>query len=293
MAPAPPTLVAHRGFAGSLPQNTVLAVERAGAHPDTAMVEVDVRPAADGTPVVFHDSRLGTGDGGGPGLTDGEGLVHETPLAEVTSAEVLGSGETVPTLAAVVDACPADVRLNVELKSPGSLDVRPGMLLDDDDLATQRAVWRPFVERVLDECAGADVLLSSFCEAALAVAGDLGDHPTAALCHTDVGTGTAVARRHDCAAVHPATEALLSADPRVDPLADDQAVPDTRDELLAAADAHDWTVNAWTVREWHEATRLAALDVDGLIADYPSVVLPLAGEGEDAVDAGNATPDAG
>jgi hypothetical protein len=156
MATSTPALIAHRGFAGSLPQNTVLAVERAAAHPDTGMVEVDVRPAADGTPIVFHDTRLGAGDGRAAGLTDGEGVVHETPLTAVTAAEVLGSGETVPTLAAVVDACPADVRLNVELKNPGSLDIRPGMRLDREALTTQRAVWRPFVERVLEECAGAD-----------------------------------------------------------------------------------------------------------------------------------------
>jgi glycerophosphoryl diester phosphodiesterase len=248
------------------------------------MVEVDVQPAADGTPVVFHDSHLGTAGDGGPGLTDREGVVWETPLAEVTAAEVLGSGETVPTLAAVVDACPDDVRLNVELKNPGTFDIRPGADLDGDDLAARRETWRPFVERVLDDCAGADALFSSFCEAALAVAGDLGDHPTAALCFTNVDDAVAVARRHDCAALHPPLETLLADDPRRDPWADPDGsgdagdaagVPGTRDAVLDAAAAHGWAVNAWTVREWHEAARLAALGVDGLIADHPSVLLGL------------------
>ncbi|WP_276259277.1 glycerophosphodiester phosphodiesterase [Haloglomus litoreum] len=274
---ASPTLVAHRGFAGTDPQNTVRAVRRAGAHPETGMVEVDVQPAADGTPVVIHDSRLDTADDGGPGLTDGEGVVWETPLDEVTAAEVLGSGETVPTLAAVLDACPDDVRLNVELKNPGTHNIRPGTNLDDDALATQREVWRPFVERVLDDCAAAavDVLFSSFCEAALAVAGDLGAHPTAALTLTNVDDAVAVAREHDCAALHPPLDVLLADDPRVDPWADPGdagGVPDTRDTVLEAAADHGWAVNAWTVREWHEASRLAELGVDGLIADYPSVV---------------------
>jgi glycerophosphoryl diester phosphodiesterase len=266
-----PSLVAHRGFAGCRPQNTVSAVRWAADRPDTAMVEVDVRPAADGTPVLFHDARLGTADDGSPGLTDREGVVHETPLAEITAAEVLGSGETVPTLAAVVDACPADTRLNVELKNPGSFDVRPGMKLDADDLAAQREVWRPFVERVLDELVG-DALLSSFCEAALAVAGDLGTHPTASLCHADGDAGVAVARQHDCEAIHPSLEALLAPDPRCDPHGD--AAPEGRDTVLDAAAAQDWTVNAWTVRAWHEARRLAALGVDGCIADYPCLFPP-------------------
>lgn len=268
-----PSLVAHRGFADSRPQNTVSAVRWAAARPDTAMVEVDVRPAADGTPVVFHDARLDTADGGGPGLTDGEGAVHETPLDEVTAAAVLGSDETVPTLAAVVDACPADTRLNVELKNPGAFDIRPSAKLDTEALATQRDVWRPFVGRVLDELSG-DALLSSFCEAALAVAGDLGTHPTAALC-VDADTGVAVARQHDCAALHPSIEALLPPDPRHDPHGD--AAPEGRDTVLDAAAAGDWTVNAWTVRAWHEGRRLAALGVDGVIADHPCV-LPATGD---------------
>jgi glycerophosphoryl diester phosphodiesterase len=276
-----PTLVAHRGFAGALPQNTALAARRAGERSDTGMVEVDVRPAADGTPVVFHDAHLGTADDGGPGLTDAEGVVHETPVAEVTAAEVLGSGETVPTLAAVLEACPAGTRLNVELKNPGAFSVRPGAKLDTEELTAQRAVWRPFVERVLEDCADAgaavDVLFSSFCEAALAVAGDLGTHPTAALCLTNVEAGVAVGRQHDCAALHPPVEALLADDPRIDPH-EDGSMPDTRDAVLDAAAAHGWAVNVWTVREWHEATRLAALGVDGLIADYPSVASVLGGE---------------
>ncbi len=236
------------------------------------MVEVDVQPAADGTPVVFHDSHLGTAPDGGPGLTDREGVVWETPLAEVTAAEVLGSGETVPTLAAVVEACPGEVRLNVELKNPGTHGIRPGAKLDDGALATQREVWAPFVERVLDDCTGAGVLLSSFCEAALAVAGERGAHPTAALCLTNVADGIAVARRHDCAAIHPPVEALLADDPRVDPTGDAAGVPDTRDAVLDAAADHGWAVNVWTVQEWHEAHRLAALGVDGIIADYPGVL---------------------
>jgi glycerophosphoryl diester phosphodiesterase len=266
-----PTLAAHRGFAGSYPQNTELAVRRAAAHPGTAMVEVDVRPAADGTPVVFHDSRLDTAADGGPGLTDREGVVHETPLAEVTAAEVLGSGETVPTLAAVRDACPDGVRLNVELKNPGSFDIRPGADLDTDDRAARRELWRPFVERVLGVLDGTDALLSSFCEGALAAATEAGTHPTAVLCAGTVDAAAAVARRHDCAAVHPSLDDLLGDDPRTDA----PARTDARDRLLEAAAAHDWAVNAWTVTRWHEVARLDRLGVDGVIADHPGVTWPV------------------
>jgi glycerophosphoryl diester phosphodiesterase len=278
---AGPTLIAHRGFAGTFPENTVGAVRMAGDHPGTEMVEVDVQPAADGTPVVFHDPRLGTAPDGGPGLTDREGVVWETPPATVTGAEVLGSGFTVPTLAEVRAACPDGVALNVELKNPGSFEVRPGAALDAADLAAQRDLWRPFVERVLDVLGDADVLLSSFCEAALAVAREAGDHPTAVICGGTVDAAVEIARRQDCAALHPSLDDLLDDDPRP-PRArpggrnagvEAPARPTSRDRVLDAAAAQGWTVNAWTVTRWHEAARCHRMGVDGVIADHPTVTL--------------------
>ncbi|MFC7172752.1 glycerophosphodiester phosphodiesterase [Haloplanus litoreus] len=51
-----PSVIAHRGFAGINPENTVAAVRMAADRADS--VEVDVVACADGTPVVFHDARL-------------------------------------------------------------------------------------------------------------------------------------------------------------------------------------------------------------------------------------------
>lgn len=278
---AVPTLIAHRGFAGTFPENTVGAVRMAGEHPGTGTVEVDVQPAAGGEPVVFHDARLGTNDDGGPGLTGGEGVVWETPLGTVTECEVLGSGFTVPTLAAVVDALPDGVRLNVELKNPGTWAIQPARRLDGEALAEGRDRWRPFVERVLSTLADAgDVLLSSFCEAALAVASEAGDHPTAVICRDEAGFAVEVAREYDCEAIHPSVDALLDGDPRPrrardgpEPDHDAPARPTERDELLDAAAAQGWRVNAWTVTRWHEAARLRRMGVDGVIADHPTVLL--------------------
>jgi len=54
----PPTgLVAHRGLAASLPENTLLALEAAAAT-GTCILEFDLQLSADGVPVVFHDESL-------------------------------------------------------------------------------------------------------------------------------------------------------------------------------------------------------------------------------------------
>lgn len=243
---------AHRGFAGYYPENTVHAVRKAAGDDPPGAIEVDVQPAAGGEPVVIHDERLDE-------LTDREGLVRETPVERVCSAEVLDSGETVPRLEDVLAVVPDGLTLNVELKPPDG-EARYDERLDADTLAERRAAWEPFVRRVLDSLEG-DVLLSSFCEAPLALLEELSDRPTAAITVTPE-TGLAIARAHGCEAVHtelhtvPGT-GLAETDPEFD--------------LLAGAAGTGLAVRAWTVRTWYEAARLREAGVDGLIADYPGL----------------------
>lgn len=252
-----PDVIAHRGFAGSFPENTATAVRAAGLHPHTHTVEVDVVPAGDGTPVVFHDTRL-EGEAGRPvPVTDAEGVVWETPLTTVTGAEVLGSGHTVPTLAAVVEALPTGVRLNVELKNPGTHAIRPVERVTGETLSSQRALWRPFVKRVTETVEPLErVLFSSFCEAAIAEAAET-DHRTAPL--SPVGTtdaGLDIAREYGCSAFHPAQEAVFE-DPG----------------LVERAVEAGCVVNAWTARTWYDVKRLRETGVHGVIADYPTLTL--------------------
>lgn len=257
-------VIAHRGFAGRAPENTVAALADAIAA-GADMVEIDVRPAADGTPVVFHDDRLeGDGPRDGRPLTDREGLIREASLETVRTAEVLGSGRTVPTLAEVMEALPPTAGINVELKSPGSGDRRPGEALPADERDERRRLWAPFVERVLADCAGfeGEILLSSFCEGALAAlrAAD-GDHDAAVLAGPDLGAALAVARRYDCGAIHPPIAAVAGT-----PFADDPAV-----DIVAVAREEGRAVNAWTATTWLQFEALAAAGVDGVIAEYPGL----------------------
>ena len=65
-------IIAHRGFAGQFPENTVGAVRAASGVgprgvPDAwaaDVIEIDAVPTADGTVVAFHDSELSGRDGG-------------------------------------------------------------------------------------------------------------------------------------------------------------------------------------------------------------------------------------
>jgi glycerophosphoryl diester phosphodiesterase len=251
-----PDVIAHRGFAGAFPENTVAAVVAAGLHPETHTVEIDTMPAADGTPVVVHDERLDGARGDVP-LTDRTGLVRETPPEVVTGATVLDSGETVPTLSAVAEALPVGVRLNVELKRPGDGAARPGERLSEAELATRRDRWRPFLERVTAVLDPVErVLYSSFCEAAVAEAAAAGGRTAPLAGGDDAPAWLGVAREYGCSAFHPAKEAVF-ADP----------------ELVDRAVEVGCEVNAWTARTWHDVKRLREAGVHGVIADYPTLGL--------------------
>ena len=268
-----PVCFAHRGFAGENPENTVAAVDAAASTGGADWIEVDAVPTADGDPVVFHDAAL-SGRGGPPGspddrgLTDVTGPVWETDTATVTAAEVLGSGETVPLLGDLLDAVPPEVGVNVELKNPGRPPsaLRPGEALAPSELADRKAVWRPFVERVL-AVAGRhdnDLLVSSFHEAALAATRELSAVAVAPLFAASIGDALAIAGRHDAAAVHPPIDAI-----RGTPFFDASRFGDA--DVVAAAHDAGRAVNVWTVETWYQADRLAAAGVDGVIADYATL----------------------
>ncbi len=271
MSDTGPRVIAHAGFAGIAPENSLGAFRAIadGTHP-AEMVEIDVMPCADGTPVVFHDDHLDAVDGS-RGITDVAGVVWETPLEEVVTARILDTEETVPTLEDALDTLVPTVGVNIELKNPGTFDVRPGEALNPAQIDRRRERWDPFVERVIDviDGTGGDFLLSSFHEPALAAVRDRApEMPLGTLVGTSAEDSVSVTERYDCTAIHPTVEAIV---PRIAVDASEQPDPSPEVDVLARADDLGCDVNVWTVRTWHEADRLSAAGVDGLIADYPNL----------------------
>ncbi|MBX0285510.1 glycerophosphodiester phosphodiesterase [Halomicroarcula sp. F28] len=223
-------------------------------------VEIDVQPTADGDVVVFHDRRLDGSDGDSArGLTDAAGVVWEQPTEKVTAARVLGTGDPIPLLSDVLSAVPETVTVNVELKNPGSDDVRPGEALGGAPRRQARRRWEPFVESVLSvtDRFDHDVLFSSFCEGALAALDDSASTDRAAVLVAPncAEAGETLARRYDVDAIHPPVE-MLQGDPG----------------LAATADDLGTACNAWTVRTWLDARDAIEAGADGIIADYPGLL---------------------
>lgn len=273
-------IVAHRGFAGVNPENTLAAVRRACADGADA-VEVDVVPCAEGDVVVFHDpTPARVTDASGPAASR---PVWETPLDTLRELSVLGTGEPVPLLSEVIDVVPPDVALTVEFKHPGSDAIRFGEHLPEEAVPEQRDVWRPFAERVLEVLGSSehDVLVSSFCEGALAAVRELAPEvPLAAVCRDSVADGLGIARRHDCEALHVPRNMVAGTAMFGD--SDYAGGPYEAGDVVAAAHEEGRTVTAWTVETWHQAAELERAGVDGIIADYPHLRRYAAGDGTPA-----------
>jgi glycerophosphoryl diester phosphodiesterase len=267
-----PSLIAHRGFAGVYPENTVGAVQLAARH-GADMIEIDIMPTAEGDVVVFHDNRLWARDGGERGLTDTSGVVWETPTEEVLTAEVLESGETVPLLSEVLDAIPTHVGVNIEFKNPGSFDLRFAEALCEEELEQQKDIWRPFTKDALAIASEYEhsILVSSFYEAALVTVRETDSTiPAAFLFWDSIEEGLTVTRRYDCEAVNPPYNLIQNT-----PFFGDEYYtegPFADIDLVEVAHDEDRSVNAYTLGTWYQAEQLAAAGVDGLIANYPNLL---------------------
>jgi len=108
-------VVAHRGFSGRAPENTVAAIREAIAI-GADMAEIDVTLTADERVVVIHDETLQR-------TTNGSGNVADHSFDEIRNLDA-GSwfapqfvGEKVPTLGEVLDTTKGRILLNVEIKS--------------------------------------------------------------------------------------------------------------------------------------------------------------------------------
>ena len=110
----PVLVIAHRGFSGGAPENTLAAFKKA-MDLGVDMIEFDVLLSEDGQVVVIHDDTLNR-------TTNGKGKVANYTLNELKQLDGGSwfgkefSGEKIPTLQEVLELTRGQVLLNIELK---------------------------------------------------------------------------------------------------------------------------------------------------------------------------------
>lgn len=113
-----PMIIAHRGFSGRFPENTLRAFREALKLPVDA-IEFDVRKASDGTLIVIHDETVDR-------TTSGTGRVGDITWDEIRKLDAGAwkseefAGERIPSLDEVLEAIGGQIMLVVEIKEPGT-----------------------------------------------------------------------------------------------------------------------------------------------------------------------------
>jgi glycerophosphoryl diester phosphodiesterase len=244
--------IAHRGGAALWPENTMHAFQKA-LELGVDMIEMDVRPAADGTLVVMHDDTVDR-------TTNGTGTVASLSVealrkldagyhfeAEDGERQYRGQGLAVPLFEDVLKALPG-ARLNIEMKNFGPAEV-----------GTFCALLRRYqAER--------SVLVGSF------------DHEpmrTFREACPDVATSATVREGLAYYQLHRLGIGSLYRGPAVA-----FQVPERFGDIhvieplfLQRAARTNLRVQVWTVNEIDDMMRLLALGVDAILTDRPDLLL--------------------
>ena len=105
--------IAHRGFKGIAPENTLIAFQKAL---DIAVdgIELDVHLSSDGHIMVVHDETIDR-------TTNGKGMVNNLSLPELKSF-LIDEKHQIPTLPEVLELVNQKCMVNIELKGGGTTE---------------------------------------------------------------------------------------------------------------------------------------------------------------------------
>ncbi|MEM9659281.1 MAG: glycerophosphodiester phosphodiesterase, partial [Planctomycetota bacterium] len=222
-------VIAHRGAAGSAPENTLASVREA-LEEKADMVEIDVQETADGEVAVIHDSDLMKIAGVNLKIWD----ATTAQLADIDVGSHFDpefAEERIPLLADVLQLCQGKAKVNIELKYYGhdeDLERRVAKIVEDNDMQDQI------------------VLMSLKYDAVKKMKSLRPEWTVGLLTATSVGDLTQM---------------------EADFLAVNTGLVDGA--FIRRAHRSGKDVYAWTVNDSTEMLRLLGLGVDGLITDYP------------------------
>lgn len=231
-----PLIIAHRGASGYALENSLDAFRKA-VELDADMIELDVFTLKDGQVVCFHDDNLKR-------LTGVEGKIEDYTLAELNQL-TLSDGSRIPLLADALKVMDKQLRLNIELKGPGTAEptyrilqtfIRDhGWKLEDFHISSFRHDELRIM-RGLDERIEIGILPHGAPTEALAIGEEVGAYSINAY--------------------------LGSLNP----------------ESVATIRKAGFRIFAWTVNSPADIRRLLDLGIDGFITNYPDRLRQLAAE---------------
>ena len=251
-------VLAHRGWRGLYPENTMLAFEKAAELPIDGL-EIDVHCTRDGVPMVFHDGTLER-------TTNGNGRIWDYTLAELKQLDAgynfskdkgatfpfRGQGITIPTLAEVFERFP-DLWINVDIKQKEPNMIRPFCnIIREYNMADRMCVGSFHTEtvrafrRACPEVARVGSLPETF---RMFVLSKLG-----------------------LPKLYGGKAHVFQIPPR-----HQKGFDIISPQFIQAAHQNNTAVHLWTINETTAIQRYVEMGVDGIISDYPDRVLKVLG----------------
>jgi glycerophosphoryl diester phosphodiesterase len=246
---------AHRGGGGRWPENSMFAFQHA-AELGVDGLELDIHSTADGELVVIHDPFVDR-------VTNGRGAVRQMSLTELRQLDAgywwtedgghsypfRGQGITIPTLAELLKTFPHHwINIDIKQKDP--------------------PIVQPFVEMLRTYGMVNQVCVGSFHTPTVNAFRRLCPQAATAATLTEVqlflalnvvGLGTLLPRRAVAMQLPEVERQLRVVTP----------------EFVRAAHRQGTAVHVWTVNDIAQMCRLMAMGVDGLMTDYPDILLKL------------------
>lgn len=231
--------IAHRGFSGKYPENTMIAFEKA-VEAGCDGIETDVHITRDGAIVVCHDEKVDR-------TTNGQGFIKDLTYQEIKNlhAGVNFGGEfensTIPNIDEFLDYVKdKNLLINIELKNG---------IIEYENLEKR------IIEKIYEYKLKDNLILSSFNHYSMVKVKELDNSiKTGLLYEANLYKAEEYAKKAKADAVHPYFPAVMKED----------IVKDIKNSRIA--------INTYTVNEEEAMKRLIELEIDGIITNYPDVL---------------------
>ena len=241
--------IAHRGFSGQYPANTLIAYRKA-VDVKADVIELDVLCSRDGEIVTIHDTNVDH-------TTNGTGRVGDLSLQELKTLDA-GSwfsprfkGEAIPTLRETFEALQATpVKFCIEIK---------GDTIEEARYVAQQTVKIIEAYNLSQRC-----MFASFKPEALTVVQHLLPQVPTAFVPDKASTLSA---RELCAQVVNMGAAILS-----------QRYQQLTPELVTETHHHGISLWAWTVNTESDMRSMLELGIEGIITNHPEILQHLLSE---------------
>ena len=252
-------VLAHRGWRGLYPENTMLAFNKAAELPIDGL-EIDIHQTADGVLVVCHDDTVDR-------TTDGSGHIQNHTLAELQQLDAgyrftpdggqtfpyRGQGITIPTLAEVFEAF-SNLWINIDMKQE-----TPSLV-------------RPFTNLIRQHNVAERLCVGSFSNKTVADFRRACPEVTRVASHAEVVRWFVLNKLHLERFYWGRGQVVQI--PEIDP---DTNLRLVTPRSVRSAQRNNMAVHVWTVNETADMQRLIDMGVDGLISDFPDRALRLLG----------------